>query len=197
VCVCACTYLRTVVAYLSPSAGRAVHNHNGHGQRSSSSTGHGPVRGGLTRATCGSDHDQMLVLPWKMVELWGCNMISPANMGDSWGLNNQTFWIYGSFYHQILKKWWLATRRVKLILVLPTCPFYVPCLWGIGITIQCGWRWVCYLLDGWTRVEHTVNFGTSLEFLNIARVSLLPFLGKLNFDVPLIWGCLLQKAFLW
>jgi hypothetical protein len=38
-----------------------------------------------------------------MVELWGCNMISPANMGDSWGLNNQTFWIYGSFYHQILK----------------------------------------------------------------------------------------------
>ena len=65
VSVCVCKYLRTVVAYLSPSAGRAVHNHNGHGHRSSSYTGHGLVRGGLTRATCGSDHDQMLVFVLK------------------------------------------------------------------------------------------------------------------------------------
>ena len=130
-----------------------------------------------------------------MVELWGCNMISPANMGDSWGQQSNILDLW-EFLPSNIKKWWLATRRVKLILVLPTCPFYVPCLWGIGITIQCGWRWVRYLLDGWTRVEHTVNFGTSLEFLNIARVSLLPFLGKLNFDVPLIWGCLFTKS-LW
>ena len=40
-----------------------------------------------------------------------------------------------------------------------------------------------------------MNFVTSFEPLDIACVSLLPFVKKLKFDILLIWDCLLQKAF--